>query len=108
MGDIHRARRPGSIGAVIERVGASLDEGLLRNELTVAALVLSSVTVVMGLTADGFGWIAGYCVAGGLGFAAALRAVRTDRPRHQWLALLGICLLNLLLLVVYGRMSGSL
>ncbi|NUP28986.1 MAG: hypothetical protein HOQ44_20255, partial [Nocardia sp.] len=45
---------------------------------------------------------------GGLGFAAALRAVRTDRPRHQWLALLGICLLNLLLLVVYGRMSGSL
>ncbi|MGW1739849.1 hypothetical protein ACWCPQ_13675 [Nocardia sp. NPDC001965] len=108
MGDIHRARRPGGVGAVIERLGASLDEGLLRNELTVAALVLSSVTVVMGLTANGFGWTAGYCVAGSLGFAASFRAMRTDRPRRQWLALLGICVVNLLLLVVYGRMSGSL
>ncbi|MGW5386103.1 hypothetical protein [Nocardia sp. NPDC003963] len=108
MGDIRRARRSGGVGAVIERVGASLDEGSLRNELTVAALVLSSFTVVLGLTSDGFGWTAGYCAAGLLGVTGALVVMRKDRPRQQWLVPAVISLLDVALLIVYGRMSGSL
>lgn len=107
MGDIRRARRSGGAGAVIDRIGALLDEGMLRNELVVAALVLSSFTGVLGLTSEGFGWKAGYCVAGALGVTASFAVMRRVRSR-QWLALLGISVLNVILLVVYGRMSGSL
>lgn len=107
MGDIRRARRSGGAGAVFERLGALLDEGMLRNELMVAALVLSSFTGVLGLTSDGFGWKAGYCVAATLGVTASFVVIRKTRSR-QWLALLGISVLNVILLVVYGRMSGSL
>lgn len=108
MGDTRRARRPSGVSAAIERAGALLDEGLLRNELMVAALVLSSVTVVMGLTADGFGWTAGYCIAGIGGLTAPFVVPRKDRPRQQWLVPAGISVLEILLLIVYGRMSGSL
>ncbi|GGL28121.1 hypothetical protein [Nocardia jinanensis] len=108
MGDLRRARRSGGAGAAIERIGALLDGGSLRNELVVAALVLSSITVVLGLTSDGFGWKAGYCLAGILGVTASFVVLRRDRPRQQWAALIGIAVLNVLLLVVYGRMSGSL
>ncbi|WP_327149312.1 hypothetical protein [Nocardia sp. NBC_01329] len=108
MGDIRRARRPSGVSAAIERIGAQLDEGSLRNELMVAALVLSSITVVMGLTADGFGWMAGYCLAGIVGFTGVFVVMRGDRPRQQWLVPLGIAVLEILLLIVYGRMSGSL
>ncbi|MGW0005331.1 hypothetical protein [Nocardia grenadensis] len=107
MGDTRRARRSGGAGAAIERLGALLDQGTLRNELMVAALVLSSFTGVLGLTSDGFGWKAGYCVAGALGVTASFVVVRKVRMR-QWLALLCLSVLNVILLVVYGRMSGSL
>ncbi|MEV3962518.1 hypothetical protein AB0M34_16725 [Nocardia sp. NPDC050193] len=107
MGDIHRARRSGGAGAAIDRIAALLDEGMLRNELVVAALVLSSFTGVLGLTSEGFGWKAGYCVAGALGVTASFVVMRKFRAR-QWLALLGISVFNVILLIVYGRMSGSL
>ncbi|WP_157106065.1 hypothetical protein [Nocardia sienata] len=107
MGDTRRARRSGGVGAAIERAVALLDEGLLRNELMVAALVLSSVNAVMGLSSDGLGWKLGYCAAGFLGVTASLLVMRNDRLR-QWPALLAISVLDVVLLIVYGRMSGSL
>ncbi|MET8798497.1 hypothetical protein ABZV91_18955 [Nocardia sp. NPDC004568] len=107
MGDIRRARRSGGVGAAIERAVALLDEGWLRNELMVAALVLSSIIAVMGLSSDGLGWKLGYCAAGLLGVTGSFVVMRRDRPR-QWLALLAISALDVLLLIVYGRMSGSL
>ncbi|MEU1954635.1 hypothetical protein ACH474_31660 [Nocardia rhamnosiphila] len=107
MGDTRRARRSGGVGAAIERAVAQLDEGFLRNELMVAALVLSSIIAVMGLSSDGLGWKLGYCAAGLLGVTASFVVMRRDRPR-QWLVLSAISALAVLLLIVYGRMSGSL
>lgn len=106
MGDTPRARRSGGMGAAIERAVAQLDQGFLRNELMVAALVLSSIIAVMGLSSDGLGWKFGYCVAGLLGVTATFVVMRRDWPR-QWLALLAISALDVLLLIVYGRMSVS-
>ncbi|MEU4430608.1 hypothetical protein AB0F65_07995 [Nocardia rhamnosiphila] len=107
MGDTRRARRSGGVGAAIERAVAQLDEGFLRNELMVAALVLSSIIAVMGLSSDGLGWKLGYCAAGLLGVTASFVVMRRDRPR-QWLVLSAVSALAVLLLIVYGRMSGSL
>ncbi|MCX0270655.1 hypothetical protein NLM24_08040 [Nocardia zapadnayensis] len=107
MGDTRRARRSGGVGAAIERAVAQLDEGFLRNELMIAALVLSSIIAVMGLSSDGLGWKLGYCAAGLLGVTASFVVMRRDRPR-PWLVLPAISALAVLLLIVYGRMSGSL
>lgn len=107
MGYTRRARRSGGMSAAIERAVALLDEGLLRNELMVAALVLSSIIAVMGLSSEGLGWKLGYCAAGLLGVTTSFVVMRRDWPR-QWLALLAISALGVLLLIVYGRMSGSL
>ncbi|MGW0178314.1 hypothetical protein [Nocardia sp. NPDC003345] len=106
MGDTSRSRRPRGAVAAINRFGAMLDEGLLRTELLVTAVVFSLVTVVMGLTADSTVWALAYCAAGGMSAAAALRVTRRDWPR-QWLALAGIVLFNVILLFVYGRLSGG-
>ncbi|MEU4314505.1 hypothetical protein [Nocardia sp. NPDC024068] len=91
---------------MITRFTVRLDEGLLGTELLVTAVVFSLFTVVMGLTADGVAWALGYCGAGGAGAAAALRVTRTDW-RRQWPALAGIALFNVILLFVYGRLSGG-
>ncbi|MGW6331414.1 hypothetical protein [Nocardia rhamnosiphila] len=107
MGDTRRVRRSGGRSAAIERTVAQLDEGLLRNELMIAALVLSSIIAVMGLSSEGLGWKLGYCAAGLLGVTASFVVMRRHRPR-QWLVLLAISALAVLLLIVYGRMSGSL
>lgn len=107
MGDTRRARRSGGVRAALERAVALLDEGKLCNELMIAALVLSSFIAVMGLSSDGLGWKLGYCAVGLLGVTASFVVMRKDWPRH-WLVLLAISALDVLLLIVYGRVSGSL
>lgn len=106
MGDIRRVRRPGATGTVFTRIGGRLAEGLLRSELLVAAVVLSSFTLVMGLTSDSAAWKAGYCVAGVSGIAASFVVMRREE-RWQWLASAGIAVGNVILLAVYGRLSGD-
>ncbi|OQS13957.1 hypothetical protein B0T36_17790 [Nocardia donostiensis] len=106
MGGTRRSRSLGKIAVVITRIGALLAEGLLRRELLVGAVLLSSFTVVMGLTSDGAAWKAGYCAAGGLGIAASFVVMRREW-RWQWLGSVGICLFNVILLVVHGRLSGQ-
>ncbi|WP_459548321.1 hypothetical protein [Nocardia sp. X0981] len=106
MGDTRRVRRPGATGTVFTRIGGRLSEGLLRSELLVAAVVLSSFTLVIGLTSDSAAWKVGYCVAGGSGIAASFAVMRREQ-RWQWLESVGIAVGNVVLLAIYGRLSGD-
>ncbi|WP_328389037.1 hypothetical protein [Nocardia sp. NBC_00416] len=106
MGYTRRSRRPGAAAVAVDRLGTLLAEGLLRNEFLVAAVVLSSITAVLGLTSDGVVWKVLYCAAGFAGIAATFVVMRKNWPL-QWLASVGISVGNLILLVVYGRMSGN-
>lgn len=88
-------------------LGARLSDGWLRHELLVASIVLSLFTLVMGLTSEHMGWRIGYCAAGTAGVTASVLVMRRDGPR-QWVASIGIAVANVILLIVYGRMSGDL
>ncbi|MGW0178289.1 hypothetical protein [Nocardia sp. NPDC003345] len=103
MGDQRKAK--GSAGAVA-RFGALLAEGLLRRELLIGAVLLSTFTIVIGLTATSPSWKIGYCVAGGIGIAASFVTMRKEWAL-QWLGSVVICLLNIVLLVAYGRLTGD-
>lgn len=107
MTDRRRSRYAGRLVASVNTVGARLSDGWLRHELAVAAIVLSLSTLMMGLTSEHAGWQIGYCAAGAAGVTASVRALRGEGPR-QWVAPVGIALLNVILLIVYGRMSGDL
>ncbi|MEV6555645.1 hypothetical protein AB0M22_08010 [Nocardia sp. NPDC051756] len=89
------------------QIGALLAEGLLRREFLVGAVLLSTFTVVMGLTSDSTAWKASYCVAGALGIVASFIVMRRNWPL-QWLGSISIVLINVILLVVHGRLSGDL
>lgn len=106
MGDTRDSRKPGRIATATARLGALLAEGLLRRELLIGAVLLSSFTTVVGLTATDTAWRTGYCVAGGLGIAASFVVMRR-KWTLQWVGSLGICVLNIILLVVYGRLTGD-
>ncbi|WP_157228683.1 hypothetical protein [Nocardia brevicatena] len=106
MGDKRDSRGPGRAAPGAMRFGALLAEGLLRRELLIGAVLLSSFTIVIGLTATGVGWKTGYCVAGGLGIAGAFVMMRGTWTL-QWWGSLGICVLNIILLIVYGRLTGD-
>lgn len=101
------ARRSEQVVAAVAAWGTRLSGGWLRHELLVAAVVLSLFTLMMGLISEHAGWQIGYCVAGTAGITGSVLVMRSDSPR-QWMASVGIALLNVLLLIVYGRMSGDL
>lgn len=107
MADTGRSRRTDRVVAAVDTLGTRLSEGWLRHELVVASLVLSLFTLVMGLTSEHPGWQIGYCAAGTAAGTASVLVLRNAGPR-QWVASIGIALVNVLLLIVYGRMSGDL
>ncbi|WP_280398275.1 hypothetical protein [Nocardia carnea] len=101
------SRRSDRVVAAVAAVGTRLSGGWLRHELLVASVVLSLFTLMMGLISEHAGWRIGYCLAGAAGVTASVLVMRRDGPR-QWLASIAIALVNVLLLIVYGRMSGDL
>ncbi|NKY56444.1 hypothetical protein [Nocardia flavorosea] len=107
MADTRRSRHTERAVAAITTLGARLSDGWLRHELLVASIVLSLFTLVMGLTSEHLGWRIGYCAAGTVGATASVLVLRRDGPR-QWMASVGIAVSNVILLIVYGRMSGDL
>ncbi|WP_280460700.1 hypothetical protein [Nocardia carnea] len=107
MADTRRSRHTDRVFAAVSALGARLSGGWLRHELLVASIVLSLFTLVMGLTSEHVGWRIGYCAAGTAGVTASVLVLRREGPR-QWVASLGIAMSNVILLVVYGRMSGDL
>lgn len=107
MADTRRSRYTGRVVTAVTAWGTRLSEGWLRHELVVASIVLSLFTLAMGLTSEQAGWRIGYCAAGAAGVTASVLVLRREGPR-QWVASTGTALLNVLLLIVYGRMSGDL
>ncbi|MFG1793129.1 hypothetical protein [Nocardia sp. NPDC049149] len=87
------------------KIGVLLAEGLLRRELMVGAILLSTFTIVVALNSTEAGWKIGYCVAGAVGIIGAFVAMRTNW-RLQWLGSVGIIVVNMILLVVHGRITG--
>lgn len=107
MADTRRSRLTDRVVAGTTAVGVRLSEGWLRPELLVASLVLSLTTLALGLLSGHIGWQIGYCVAGAAGVSVSVLVMRRENPR-QWRASIAIVLVNVLLLIVYGRMSGDL
>lgn len=107
MADTRRSRHTDRAIAAIMTLAARLSEGWLRHELLVASIVLSLFTLVMGLTSEHMGWRLGYCAAGTAGVTASVLVLRREGPR-QWMVSIGIAVSNVILLIVYGRMSGDL
>ncbi|WP_280421000.1 hypothetical protein [Nocardia carnea] len=107
MADTRRSRRTDRVVAAVITLGTRLSEGWLRHELAVASIVLSLFTLVMGLISEHAGWQIGYCAAGAAGVTASVLVLRRDGSR-QWVASIAIAVLNVILLTVYGRMSGGL
>ncbi|MEU4314471.1 hypothetical protein [Nocardia sp. NPDC024068] len=106
MGDERKPRNPARIAGTAARLGGLLAEGLLRRELLIGAVLLSTFTIVIGLTASSTSWKIGYCLAGGVGIVASFVTMRKEWTL-QWLGSLCICVLNIALLVAYGRLTGD-
>lgn len=106
MGDARRSQDSGGRASGVAKLGALLAEGLLRREFMVGAVLLSSLTIVVGLGSESLGWQVGYSVAGGAGIVASFVGMRREWPL-QWLFSIGILVFDVLLLVVHGRIFGQ-